>query len=141
MHEFKYFFEMLIQHCWIDEFTRSDLFTASDRFTDAVKQLQDSLASLTASTQSLKMEVANLEQDLESTEIVNIMGDIVDGATSGTAYKYEHGSFKGTLTTVLSTIISLAYDEVLDDNTFFLNIMKFLSFLKDKYVSEVLSFS
>ncbi|XP_021961483.1 uncharacterized protein LOC110857183 [Folsomia candida] len=106
---------------------------ASDRFTDAVKQLQDSLASLTASTQSLKMEVANLEQDLESTEIVNIMGDIVDGATSGTAYKYEHGSFKGTLTTVLSTIISLAYDEVLDDNTFFLNIMKFLSFLKDKY--------
>lgn len=96
--------------------------------------LLSSIQTITASAYKLKMTVANLEKDLEDYKITNIMHEIVRGPDSGTAYLFEQGSFKAKRSTVMSSIISLAYVEVLKDNTFILKIMKFLGLLEEIHV-------
>ncbi|OXA42292.1 Myosin-4 [Folsomia candida] len=104
---------------------------AEGTFKTEIKMLLSSIQTITASAYKLKMTVANLEKDLEDYKITNIMHEIVRGPDSGTAYLFEQGSFKAKRSTVMSSIISLAYVEVLKDNTFILKIMKFLGLLEE----------
>lgn len=108
---------------------------AQDTFKDQIETLVTSLSAISTAAYTLKITVANLEKDLEDYKIINIMHEIVRGPDSGTAYLFEKGSFKGSMTTVLSSLVSLSYVEVLNDNEFILKIFKFLSLLEDKYVS------
>ncbi|XP_021959369.1 uncharacterized protein LOC110855261 [Folsomia candida] len=106
---------------------------AQDTFKDQIETLVTSLSAISTAAYTLKITVANLEKDLEDYKIINIMHEIVRGPDSGTAYLFEKGSFKGSMTTVLSSLVSLSYVEVLNDNEFILKIFKFLSLLEDKY--------
>lgn len=88
--------------------------------------------NVVASIASINLEIAQIEQDLEEYKIVNIVADIVNWPDEGTAYRYEMGSFKADKATVMSTIISLAYVDVVDKgDAYFVKILRFLSLLQD----------
>ncbi|XP_035716810.1 uncharacterized protein LOC110861088 isoform X2 [Folsomia candida] len=103
-----------------------------DQFKAQIQTLTDALNNVVASIASINLEIAQIEQDLEEYKIVNIVADIVNWPDEGTAYRYEMGSFKADKATVMSTIISLAYVDVVDKgDAYFVKILRFLSLLQD----------
>ncbi|OXA39673.1 hypothetical protein Fcan01_25480 [Folsomia candida] len=110
----------------------NDIDKSQDQFKAQIQTLTDALNNVVASIASINLEIAQIEQDLEEYKIVNIVADIVNWPDEGTAYRYEMGSFKADKATVMSTIISLAYVDVVDKgDAYFVKILRFLSLLQD----------
>ncbi|OXA49491.1 uncharacterized protein LOC110854800 [Folsomia candida] len=101
---------------------------ATDELQPEIDQLIASLDTVAANVFSLKLAVADVESALEQSQIVNIVAQILSGPDAGTVFLYEHGVFKrGNASTVMSTIVTLGYPEILKNVNYFINFLSFFS--------------
>ncbi|OXA49212.1 Myosin-3 [Folsomia candida] len=105
---------------------------ATDTLQPEIDQLTSSLDAVAVKLFSLKLAIAEVESALEESQIVDIVSGIISGPDAGTVFHYEHGVFKrGNASTVMSTIVTLGYPEILKDTKYFLNFLSFFSQLSD----------
>ncbi|XP_021952821.1 uncharacterized protein LOC110849693 isoform X2 [Folsomia candida] len=101
---------------------------ATDELQPEIDGLIASVSTVCVSLFSLKLTIADIESRLKEVQIVDIVAKII----SGPVPRYENDVFKkGNAPTVISTIVTLSYCEILKDVNHIFNLLDFLSLLEN----------